>query len=57
MHQKLRGVNWCEEENYQKRGKSEEKIGKNQKALASMGRELMKSGAPWVEGEALPKNR
>ena len=35
----------------------QEKIEKNQKALASMGRELMKSGAPWVEGEALPKNR
>jgi len=35
----------------------QEKIEKNQKSLAAMGRELMKSGAPWVEGEALPKNR
>ena len=35
----------------------QEKIEKNQKALAAMGRELMKAGAPWVEGEALPKNR
>ena len=35
----------------------QEKIEKNQKSLSAMGRELMKSGAPWVEGEALPQNR
>ena len=35
----------------------QEKLENNKKSLAAMGREFMKAGAPWVEGEGLPKNR
>ena len=30
-------------------------LNENQKSLISLGRRLMKNGAPWVEGDPIPK--